>query len=250
MDERGHKPTFLVAAEDRGGYEAVVTLVDRLVEDEIPWARGVLEHLRVWVRPDPDTLWLSITHNKERAAKHRRARGHFQGEPGAPDAANTRRLLLDLKDQRANLPIDALVIARDLDGEPRRLKGMHQAVASGVWPFRILLAWSEPEAEAWYVAGFIPIHEAEASRLAELTRELGFDPTLAPQRLRSTDRESVKDAKRILDRLCGEHERRSACLHAPLPHLEERGREAGIAAFLAEARALILPLFGRAPERT
>lgn len=243
MDTRADTPAFLVAAEDRGGYEAVVTLVDRLLEAEIPWAHGVLEHVRMWVEPDRDTPWLSITH-VHRQTNRRRARGHFRGEPGDTDAANTRRILLDVMTRRAKTPIDALVIARDLDHDRRRIRGMRQAVSERPWPFRIALAWSEPEVEAWYIAGFIPTDDGESARLRELTRELGFDPTLTPQQLHSTARASLKDAKRILDHLCaGDHGRRLACLAAPIEHLEERGREAGLAPFLAEVRATLLPLF-------
>ncbi|MCB9703512.1 MAG: hypothetical protein H6711_16585 [Myxococcales bacterium] len=247
MAPNEHATTFLVAAEDRAGYEAVRTLVDRLIASEIPWTQDILDHVRVWEKRSANPLehpWISSS-DAGSGPSRRRVRGHFGGEPGAPDAASTRRLLLNVMERWDDAADHALLIARDLDGDPRRLKGMRQASAERPWPFRIILAWSEPESESWYVAGFTPTNASEDERLRALTAEIGFDPTTAPHRLLSTAKGSPKDTKRVLERLCGaDLDRQRECLEVPLDRLAERGREAGIADFLGEVRSQILPLFG------
>jgi len=239
--------TLLVAAEDRAGFAAVQTLTDRLLVDEVPWVDGILDHSRVWLHATEDRPWLSITAARRNArGSRRRIHGHFGGEPGAPDAANTRRILLEATQVHSQEMLHVLVIARDLDGDRRRLRGMQQAVDDGEWPFRVVLAWSEPEAEAWYLSGFCPGDETERARLHAVHEELGFDPTSAPQRLRSTSKRSKKDAKIVLEKLSsGNVDRERACLeNTPIADLVARGEEAGLADFIKSVREKILPLFG------
>ena len=100
-------PTFLVAAEDRSGYEAVVILVDRLLVDGISWVDGNLEHYRTWFKASTDKPWLSITAAKK-SWPGIRPRGHFRGEKGAPDAANTRYVLLSAAKMHFSVALSVL----------------------------------------------------------------------------------------------------------------------------------------------
>ncbi|HFE43977.1 MAG TPA: hypothetical protein ENJ18_00585 [Nannocystis exedens] len=219
-------------------------LVDRLLVDGISWVDGNLEHYRTWFKASTDKPWLSITAAKK-SWPGIRPRGHFRGEKGAPDAANTRYVLLSAAKMHFSVALSVLFIARDLDDQSQRRVGMQQAVDEKQWPFRVVIAWSQPESEAWYLAGFSPADEDEGGRLGELRGKLGFDPTCAPHRLSSTGRECKKDAKQALRVLsAGDPDRERACLQeAPLPKLVERSGASGLADFLNAVRDEVLPLF-------
>jgi hypothetical protein len=121
------------------------------------------------------------------AAKKLRLRGarpetrHAFPASSAPEAQYWRDVLTWA---RLSQDLEGIVVATDTDGFDRAVLA---AVAQHLpdldrpnAPRPIVLAIAHPEAESWFVLGFVPTHEAERQRHGELVRALGFDPVTAP----------------------------------------------------------------------
>lgn len=241
-----------LAGEDRAHYEAAKTLVERVLGEHIPWFDGHLQ----WRGPGEDQPWFPLKDALRRAkAAGREAHGHFGGEAGLPEARQVRAQLLlwkklALQLARAGDEVVLGVIVRDVDRRPERRAGAEQARQTVSCPFAVLLGFCVPEAEGWYLCAFSPEDAAERERLAALTGELGFSPCAEPDRLTSTKTASERDAKKVLDRLCGDdRERRARCLAIPLAELRERGARSGLADFLQELETHAVPAVGRPSRR-
>jgi hypothetical protein len=234
-------------AEDRAHVMLVVTLSDRVLCESAPGRPGWVEpetvkYLRTWRGVEHAAEYTPLTKLKEIARQLGvgRTHGKFHGEPGAADAAMIRKALRIA--EAACAGCDLVVIARDMDRARTRL-GFKQAVASESWPFAVVLAGPEPEAEAWFLAGYSPQGDAEKEALEAVVQSLGFDPTSTPHLLTSTTTDSPKDAKAVLHRLMGnDHARRAQCLLAPLDLLASRGEHCGLRQFLTDVREHMLPL--------
>lgn len=235
---------FAVAVEDRGHFEAVTRLGDRVLTDALPWSADILDTLRRWGTGPDERPWHYLTKAYD-AARDRGLKlyGHFNGEPALADAAMVRaQLLLFQADRADGVSIDAVVLARDIDDDPERADGFRQALAV-TWPFPVLVALCAPEVEVWYVAGFDPEDAAQHERLASERRQLGFSPPLEPHRLSSRKQHDRKDAKAVLARLCADdHDRRRRCLEAPIEVLYARGHSCGLADFLTDLRTKLVPV--------
>jgi|JI9StandDraft_2_1071091.scaffolds.fasta_scaffold129915_2 hypothetical protein len=235
-----------VAGEDRAHFDVVSKLMDRMVHEQRPWTVGNLEVLRTWLACG-DRPWFSFKDAVRRAkAEKLRFHGKFGDAAGLPDAQMARAQLAMWKNHvDRGHKLDAVVLARDLDGRPTRRDGLLQAVTNEPWPFAVLVAWCQPEAEAWYICAFAACDDAEHKRLAEIERTLELSPIHAAERLTSTAPDPRRDAKRVLAQLTADdHERRERCLAAPLDHLRTRGPHTGLTAFLSEVEAKYLPLWG------
>ncbi|WP_437635495.1 hypothetical protein [Sorangium sp. So ce854] len=130
---------FALAAEDTGHHAAVTRLTDRVLEARIGWfTPETRDEIRRWRAPAPmDRYW----ELKRAFVDARRLglpiRGNF-GEQ--PEVGMIRaQLLLWKRAQLHGERIDVGFIARDTDGKGR-LAGARQAVRSGDWAFRIVLA--------------------------------------------------------------------------------------------------------------
>lgn len=240
---------FAVACEDRGHYSAVTHLVDRRLADSVSWAADILEHVRGWISDDGDHPWFALKAARERARTLRLPiHGHFGDRPGLPDAVSVRAQLLYLAAlKRRGTPIDAVLLVRDLDHRPERLDGMLQAIGASRWPFAVLVGWCEPEIEAWKIGCFLPGDAAEHERLTTVRRKLSFCPATEPERLTSTARDSARDAKKIARELFDEA-RGWRCLDLPFEVLRDRGRSTGLAGFLDEVDAKLVPLLAGRPR--
>jgi hypothetical protein len=77
--------------------------------------------------------------------------------------------------------------------------------------------------------------------------ELGFDPTLEPERLRATHTNELRHPKRVLAELTdGDSEREALCwLEMPLDLLCAVGGATGFDAFIGELESKLVPLLGR-----
>src|SRR5580704_12258278 len=106
---------FLTATElaDRVLLEAVNDWLD---QDQLPYQRS---WQRVNAGGQPLT-WKAIKRLAREAGI--RPHGHFQGEPGLPDAAAARRAIDYLLEEFPQL--DAILLIRDQDDEPERRKGL------------------------------------------------------------------------------------------------------------------------------
>lgn len=240
-----------VAGEDEAHHCAVTTLTDRLLSVEIEWLDGILESGRTWRSASSTRQWFPLGRARKDASKeafgpYALPKGHFSSVPGSPDARLARaQLQLFWKLSRdSERRLDVVFIARDLDGRLERLAGLRQAVTEYAWPFLVLLAWFQPEAEAWYIAGHVPRTDDEREAHAEQRRLLGFCPIQQPHRLNSTDDDSVKDAKRVWAALNHDGpEGNLRSLQTDLEILRKNGADAGLADFLDQVLAKLVPLF-------
>lgn len=243
---------LVLFAEDRGHQQAVQRLTDRMLCE--PAARGPanwitkdhLEGIRRWrgVEDGHPFTRLKVVHEIADRNRVPRLHGKFDGAAGAADATLCRKALRTAQTmcKRGVLECDAVIIARDLD-RARTRRGFDQARAEDSWPFKVVLASADPEVEAWLLAGFVPHDETEQALLADVRREIGFDPTREPHRLRSTA-SSPKDAKKRFEQLTRNlRARQGACLEASLDMLRTNGAECSLADFLDDVEREIVPLF-------
>jgi hypothetical protein len=230
------------AAADR---RIATGLADRVLCQEIDWLKpeGIDGH-RQWQGLEEGSSHLEWHEVKGHArARGLKAHGHFQGEPGAPDAFIARLALLLLAiGERCP---DATVLVRDTDGQPERRVGLEQARADRPWPFPVLVGVAHPKRESWVLAGFEPRTRSEEEALARVRQELGFDPRLQAEALSARAPGALRDAKRVLKLLTGEaHDREEACwLDCALDELARRGQLSGLTDYLEEVRTRLVPLF-------
>jgi hypothetical protein len=220
-------------------------LADRVLCREVPWIESdSLDVHRRWRGLDETSSYLPWRWIRS-AAKERglKAHGHFQGEPGALDAHAARLALLLLATGAG--PPDAVVLIRDSDGHEERQIGLRQARDERRWPFPIAIGLAHPNRESWALAGFEPRNEGERRSLAEIERELGFDPRLRAHALRAQPGEA-RNAKLILERLVGrDPDREEECwMSCDLEILRARGAATGLADYMNELRERIVPVFG------
>lgn len=251
----------MVFAEDRLSYRLAVELADRIFETdhEAWWAaqedwNGIKESVRVWGPIKP---------------------GHHKGERttrGDLKREELRLTSIDVDDKMAAIMLKAtklaairarelrprravLVAAIDSDGLEHR-RAAFQKVLSTEKQLLAALAIPHPESEAWVLSGFFPANLAEEKRLTRLTKQLRFDPTLESHRLRSTTSDE-RDTKRCFfvlaedvlsennakDKVAEEGGRGERCwLDTELSILETRGKQNGLADYLEDVRARLLPL--------
>lgn len=152
--------------------------------------------------------------------------------------------------QDSKEPLDAVVLVWDVDVQSEgRPSGVEAArVEARRWaPFQIICGFPDPAREAWVLAGFEPCDDDERVCLDRLHRDLGFSPVLHAVQLRSKEEGHPRDIKRVLRELTGgDHSREERCWTEPaIETLRTRGTSAGLAAFLDEIGACLVPLFGR-----
>ncbi|WP_295450471.1 hypothetical protein [uncultured Thiodictyon sp.] len=247
---------LVLIAEDRVGFVTAKSLADRvLIECGPDWINAdSIEGLRDWTGLDettPFTKWIEL--QRHPGFPHVKVHGKSEGLNYMEAGRALTLAVLVAKDA----PIDVVVLVRDLDNDPSRRQGLEKArdvMATGL-PFQVIIAASDPEGEAWILHGFCVQTDAESDCLASVQARLGFDPTRQHERLRGDRRrggkQAARDIKLVLSELIGpDPMREEICLAStPLRVLIERGRATGLADFLAEVRARILPLLDPAPPR-
>jgi hypothetical protein len=236
------------AGEDKNHFRVVTALVDDALVASIGWVRDILESCRTWRGLHGDELWYKyapedaydlrpMTIDGVRFAPQ----GWIAGEPLKLEAGMWRRVLMMFHDRKPRP--DIVVLARDLDGFPGRRAGSEQVCKGLRWPFKIVIATPEPEIEGWIVSGFTARNDDERARLEHIRKELSFDPTVHSHRLTSHPNDALKDAKRVLSRLCnGDPEREETCLARDV--LRQRGGSNWAREFLDDVDERVLPVFG------
>jgi hypothetical protein len=232
-------------ADQRSG----CTLADRVICDQIAWIESdMLDHVRRWRgfrSQDPHLLWKEVPS----LAKRLRilARGHFDGRPGALEAGAVRRALLVLL--ASSDRVDAIVLLRDDDGETGRQTGFEQARETVETVAPVIIGLAHTKRECWVLAGFEPRNERAI--LAELRRDLGFDPRERAEELTAKHDHDKRSAKRVLDRItAGNVDREDEfCRIAELGARRARGQHTGLTAFLDEVRQRLMPLFALTSSR-
>lgn len=244
MTQRGAYRLAIVC-EARADRHIAAGLADRVLGSAVEWLEPEsLDLFRRWQGAEEGDSHLEWRRVKALAdSRNIHPHGHFQGEPGAPDAYVARRVLLLLATQPA--PPDAVVLVRDLDDQEERRTGLEQARADKPWPFPVVLGTAQTKRECWVLCGFEPRNEKEEARLAEVRQELGFDPRVQAHELGAKDPAATRSAKRVLHRLVGDDsDREEACwMESDLNLLEERGSLTGLAEYLQEVRERLVPLF-------
>lgn len=245
--------SLAVVCEAAGDLRLCADLADRVLIEEVDWIDpGNLDLYRGWRGLEEvysHLEWHWVSHLAKQ--KGLRAHGHFRDEPGALDARMARKALLLL--QGSSRVPDAVLLIRDSDGLTERRRGLEQARDSSPWAFPVVLGVAHTKRECWVLAGFEAQTEAEEKVLAELRRELGFDPRLKAEDLSAAEAGAPRNAKRVLERLLqGNTDRERICwMECGVETLRQRGQLSGLSDYLDEVRARLVPLYsGRPPERS
>jgi hypothetical protein len=244
--------TFAVIYEAQADFTTATEIADRVMLTEIDWLdAAILPFQRGWLAELPVGRWLTWSSIPSRAREQGiRVRGHFDGEPGLPDAQAARRAIayiLHVADT-----IDAIVLVRDMDDQTERANGLKQARQVYSSRCRIVIGAANREREAWVISGFHPGDDAEKNALALETQKLGHDPCLHSHELTAgKNDQALRSPKRVLKALTGgDWSREQKCWHeTPLQVLKERGAGNGLANYLDEVKVHLVPLIsGRANE--
>lgn len=245
----------VVFGEDILGVTLASDLCDRVVVERGPrwladlWGeRTLLEGQRSWTGVAPTEAWTKWTSLRSHDRRHHSTHGL-----GMKGYALVAYRAAHIAARLAPVP-DVVVFCIDTQGDP----GMRRAMQEGVrradaGELSFAFAVAHQESEAWVVTGFVPENAGEADMLRLETREQGFDPTAAPQRLtpnRSTD---PHDAKRVVAALIPEGtlspRARRCWLDRGLVDLEQRGRETGLPEYLADISDVVLSLLAPAQRK-
>lgn len=244
--------------EAPGDFRLTSGLVDRVLRESGPsWVADNLEApevIRVW-RPDGLGRAYFDLHKLDEYVKWfgvRVPHGHFGGRSGDAGALMARtvfRIVRALQGKDSDEPIECAVLVWDGDAQLQdRLSGVKMArdEAHRWASFQIICGFPDPEREAWVLAGFDPGDEDERTCLEALQRELEFSPVLHAVRLRAKEDGNRRNIKRVLSELTGgDPAREERCwTETALATLRARGRDTGLAAFLDEIEAVLVPLLG------
>lgn len=240
----------------------VCGLADRILRDAVDWLRehDSLDELRSYRGLDGNQSYLAWREVKERFEKSGLRLGRrFGNEAPSPDQVATRKLLRLIADHHQSSKgeggVDGVLIFRDADHQPERRRGIeaardefvrsHEAPESlHAWRQHIAIAVAEPMNEAWVMAGFVPAEGSEQVAFDAVRDELGFAPNAYPEELDAREHGAKRSAKRVLDQLCPDPDRRARCWHdTPLETLRERGKRCGLTQFLDEVSEKLAPLF-------
>jgi hypothetical protein len=236
---------FVVIHEAPADFTTAIELADRVLKAEIGWSEeSLLDSQRLWVAEDDSgnrLLWKSI----KRLSRQQRIRlhGHFDGQPGLPDAKAARRAIAYVR-RRFN-EVDAVLLIRDTDDQPERRNGLEQARSAFASPPVVVIGLAVVERESWVISGFNPANEDEQRTLNEERQRLGFNPCECSHQLTACKNDRAKTSpKRVLAVLTDDNnERQRACwLDTPLSVLEERGRLNGLADYLNQIKRALAPM--------
>jgi hypothetical protein len=243
--------SFVVVCEARADFVTSSGLADRVFCESIEWIdRDHPEYYRRYDGHTSDEPFLTWARAKELAKEMGiRPRGFIEGQPADLDAEQARRAFVLLE---AMWPaVDGIILIRDSDCEEDRRRGLEQARAASSHRDRIVIGLAHTKRECWVLAGFEPCDERERALLAEIRRELGFDPCTQANQLTAIHDHDKRSAKRILRHLVqGDHEREAACWkEASLQLLRDRGGATGLRDYLHEVEERLVPLLDPSHRR-
>lgn len=241
--------SIAVVAEAPADRDTAATLATRAASEAVDWMQPEYLTFRGRLPTDEVLRWRQV---KPLAVEHGvEVIGFMQGEPASPDAHTAAKALLLIARRRDDGDdVDAVLLIRDSDGERDR-DGLEQARRYEPWPFRVVIGLAHTKRECWHICGFEPAGAAEEEVVARLTTELGsgFRRKTESLTAKHDPANNTRSAKRVLSELTGgDAAREAACLTAlPMDELVDRGRNNGLADFLAEVKQHLLPLFGGPP---
>lgn len=242
---------LILIVEARADADAASILADRVfIEGDADWVDAeTLPSLREWTGIEPKTQYTRWAGLGQLATQHRiKAHGRGLGPDGA---AARKALLLVIQAHTQDDRIEAVVLVRDMDNQPERRTSIETARAelADKLAFQVAIAAPDAKREAWILHGFEPHNDNEKTLLTDERERLGFDPLTNPERLRGDHRKNAdqedRDMKLVVERLTqGEYDRERQCLEdTPLSILRTRGQKTGLADYLDEVEARLLPLF-------
>jgi hypothetical protein len=238
---------FAVVHEAEADFHTATELADRVLVEAIDWLdEEMLADQREWVAQEASgrrLTWKAIPQLARDAGI--RVHGHFDGEPGMPDAAAARRAILYLLTAVPDLK--AVLLIRDQDDQPERWAGLEQARSQGRSGVVIVVGVAVVERECWVISGYDPQGETESARLEQERKKLGFDPRERSHELTACKNDlALRSPKRVLRELSGDdRDRERRCWReTALLTLRERGGENGLAAYLQEVRERLAGLIG------
>ncbi len=206
--------------------------------------------LFVWRGLDDNTEFLQWLNVKRLMLEHKVSRnyGHFEGKI-SDDAgkiyAHQARNALTLC-SAVGMPL-AIILVCDADTQPERLEGLNQAREAHQFlngdAYPIVVGVADPCREAWVLCGF-EAQEHEQKKLADLTREINFNPTREAHKL--TTAEKPHNAKRILERCVDNLEREELCwTQTNYQRFLKHGAYCGLKAYLEEVQEHFPVLLGK-----
>lgn len=172
-------------------------------------------------------------------------RGQDKDKKSDYDSVAARKVMTYLLKLQEKMPVDAVVLIRDVDSQPQRHASLTQVRdAFAAENVVMVVGTADAKREAWVLNGFVAADEREQARLDTLTKTLTFDPCLAAERLRATDKGDARNVKTVLDTLTeNSFEREAACWReTPLDMLRERGEKTGLTAYMQEVEDRLPPL--------
>lgn len=232
-----------LACESAADARQLQHLVDTLLLQGVDWLDAVpLDSVRSWVGlGDGASDHFDIHKVREEA---RRMGLKLHGKQSAPDERMVHNLLELFR--RQPVPPDAVIVARDLDGDAARAVGIAAAIERAPWAFRVLPAIAHQELEAWHLAMWEAESDAERAAHATVRQRVGFDLTKQPESLTARRLEDKKDTKRVLNELCcgrPPHERwESLKVPSPVP---PHWHGCGLAGFIEAVQTHLLPTLTR-----
>jgi hypothetical protein len=237
---------IVVVCEARADFEQATELADRVLVATVDWLEGGiwLDSNRQWIGDDLGGVYLTWKSIPNRARELGiSVRGHFEGEPGQPDAQAARRAIAYVRRQFEG--VAAVLLIRDMDDQPERRQGLEQARTHHSAYVRIVIGVANPERECWVLSGFDPEDGTETARLDAEKQKLGFDPCSRSHELTACkDDQAKRSAKRVLSILTADdRERERRCWRTTsLEVLEQRGGLNGLAEYLKEVKDRLVPL--------
>ena len=235
--------TFAIVAEAAADREIATALAERVFGEEA-WIAENIESLVTWRGyRDGETFldWHDVSTIAEQLSF--RVHGRFEGGPVEAQARKALLILASIEPA-----IDGVALILDDDGQGKRV-GVGFALALE-WGFAIAAGVAVRERESWVLSGFVADGETETAALKRLRRELGFDPSVEPERLDAGGKRTggglaKRDPKRIVAILCPTKVREARCwTETGLDVLERNGAKNGLAEYLAAVRANLRPRIG------
>jgi hypothetical protein len=154
-----------VVFEGTADLQIATDLTDRTLLETIEWLdEDTLPNQRSWLGETDHgerLTWKGIKRLARDAGI--RAHGHFDGQPGKPDAAAAPRAIMFVLQTFSDL--QAIVLIRDQDEEPERKAGLEQARSQDQSRIPIVIGLAIVERECWVLSGFEPKDSVESSRL-------------------------------------------------------------------------------------
>ncbi len=230
---------------------------ERVFTERIEWLRDSPDALLPWRgledRPklpkkseDPEYLKWSSVKARYNALGLPDINGRFDGEPEKPKATVALKALR-LAAQRQP---SAVVMVCDADNQPESRDGLEQArrryEVEQTKTVPIVIGVADRCREAWVLVGYAPRNAREQERHQALIRELTFDPSQEPHRLRHPRSGQARHAKDVLEQLCeSDSSREQPCWEeTPLETLKQNGEACGLKAYLEEIETRLVPIYG------